>query len=308
MAFGDRNRSDSPLRARPNGVACAKTPPARLFSATRVRALWAAATLLTASNQPLEAQPVPETLRITTLRQEYERFLVEWSGGLPPYALEVSTDANATWTRISPLLRDNSFADLHIDQRPAGLYRVITFPDTTPPPQPTSFSAPVVKCDRAAFVWDPQNDDADGSGIWGYKIYRDGSFLKKLPAPTRYFIDESLLPSTNYLYQLSSVDSAGNESELSPAINVPTPDCISPSDTNLVVNIAWDRSEDNHVVGYLVYRGSQPGVYDWQIDVMQETTYSFDDLSPGVLYFISVTAYDEDGVESDSAGEIVLIP
>ena len=312
MVFGSINRSDSPTAARQIGGARESAPssPGFILFLLDVRRLILAAALAiaAASSLPAVAQPAPEPLRITSLRPEYERFLIEWSGAFPPYAVEVSSDGQSDWTRISPLLRDSSYADLHIDERPAGLYRILTFPDTEPPPQPTGLSAPAVKCDRAALVWDAQEDAADGSGLWGYKIYRDGLLLRKLSAPERYFTDEFLLPMTHYTYQVSALDRAGNESELSSAVTFTTQDCLSPSETNLVVNLAWDRSEDTHAVGYLVYRGSQPGVYDWQIDIMQETSYSFEDLHPGVTYFLSVTAYNEDGVESDSAGEIVFIP
>ncbi len=310
MAFGGIHRSNSPSVAKQTGAAPASVPPSGgLFILCLHRLLVAVALVIAAPSRcPVQAQPAPELLRITTLRPEYERFLIEWTGGLPPYAVEVSMNGVADWTRISPLLRETAYADLHVDERPAGLYRILTFPDTVRPPRPAGLSAPAVKCDRAALIWDPQEDEADGSGIWGYKIYRDGLLLRKLRAPGRYFTDEFLLSATNYTYQISALDRAGNESELSPSVLVTTPDCISPNETNLVVNLSWDRSEDTHVVGYLVYRGSQPGVYDWQIDVMQETSYSFEDLSPGVTYFLSVTAYDEDGVESEPAGEIVLIP
>ena len=313
MAFANINRSDSLNEARQTGAVRASAPNSiRFFFCLRSARPLAivAASVITSSavNFPALAQPAPEPLRITTLRPEYERFLIEWAGGLPPFAVEVSSDVQSNWTRISPLLREGSYVDLHIGERPAGLYRILTFADTEPPPRPTGLSAPAVKCDRAALVWDAQDDAADGSGIWGYKIYRDGLLLKKLRAPNRYFTDEFLLSMTNYTYQVSAVDRAGNESDLSPAITVTTPECLSPNGTNPVVNLTWDHSEDTQVLGYLVYRGSQPGVYDWQIDVMQDASYSFEDLLPGITYFLSVTAYNEDGVESDPGGEIVLIP
>jgi hypothetical protein len=312
MAFDNFNRSALPVASSQLGGARTNVPSSGLFSDflqnVRSLAVAAASAMVLASVPALWAQPAPEPLRITTLRPEYERFLIEWTGGLPPYAVEVNSGVEPSWLRISPLLRDTSYSDLHIDERPTGLYRILTFSDTDPPSRPTGLSAPAVKCDRAALVWDAQEDAPDGSGVWGYKIYRDGYLLKKLRAPDHHFTDEFLLSMTNYTYEVSTMDYAGNESELSPAVTVTTPDCISPSETNLVVNLAWDRSEDPHVVGYLVYRGSQPGVYNWQTDVMQETSYTFEDLSPGVTYFLSVTAYDEEGVESDPAGEVVLIP
>lgn len=310
MAFGGIHRSNLPTAARQTGAARVSVPPSGGPSILCLRR-WVVAVVLAItapSNDSVQAQPAPEPLRITTLRPEYERFIVEWTGGLPPYAVEVSINGVVDWARISPLLRETAYADLHIDARPAGLYRVLTFPDTTRPPQPKGLSAPAVKCDRAALVWDPQDDEADGSGIWGYKVYRDGHLLRKIRAPNRYFTDEFLLSATNYTYQVSALDRAGNESELSPSATITTPDCISPNETNLVVDLSWDRSEDTQVVGYLVCRGVQPGVYDWQIDVMQDTSYAFEDLSPGVTYFLSVTAYDADGVQSDPAGEIVVIP
>src|SRR5262245_36820526 len=115
MSFGNSNM---PTVAKRNGGARVSAPSSGRFCFFPLGAQWLtiAATLAIASAFELTAlaQPVSEPLCIKALRQEYDSFIVEWSGGLPPYAVEVSPDAQTNWIRISPLLRDNSYADLFI--------------------------------------------------------------------------------------------------------------------------------------------------------------------------------------------------
>lgn len=72
------------------------------------------------------------------------------------------------------------------------------------------------------------------------------------------------------------------------------------------VTLSWDAATDkNGVEGYYVYAGltsvaNEGGSYTFpSIDAGNTTTYTVDNLSNGVTYYFSVTAYDEDGNESE---------
>src|SRR5262245_29982797 len=103
MSFGSINCSDTPTVARRTGGARTSAPSSGgfFFFLPTARQLTIAVTLAIAAASGLTAlaQPLPEPLCITALRPEYERFIIEWSGGIPPYAVEVSPDAQTDWIR-----------------------------------------------------------------------------------------------------------------------------------------------------------------------------------------------------------------
>ena len=74
--------------------------------------------------------------------------------------------------------------------------------------------------------------------------------------------------------------------------------------------LSWDVPATNtdgtdltDLAGYKIYYGTSPGTYDSVIDAAKVTTYTFSDLTPAAYYFV-VTAYDEEGNESDYSNEV----
>lgn len=72
------------------------------------------------------------------------------------------------------------------------------------------------------------------------------------------------------------------------------------------ITLTWDAATDNNGVdGYYVYAGltsvaTDGGSYTFpSLDAGNTTTYTVDNLSNGVTYYFAVTAYDEDGNESE---------
>ncbi|MEK9159791.1 MAG: fibronectin type III domain-containing protein [Patescibacteria group bacterium] len=72
------------------------------------------------------------------------------------------------------------------------------------------------------------------------------------------------------------------------------------------VTLTWDAAtDDTGVEGYYVYSGLQPiaekgGSYTFpSIDAENTTTYTVDNLTNGVTYYFAVTAYDDEGNESE---------
>lgn len=66
------------------------------------------------------------------------------------------------------------------------------------------------------------------------------------------------------------------------------------------VSLAWDPSESTNIAGYKVYYGQAAGVYGSPITIGNQTTYTVTGLTPGT-YYLTVTAFDEQGNESDFA-------
>ena len=72
------------------------------------------------------------------------------------------------------------------------------------------------------------------------------------------------------------------------------------------IKLAWDAPTTNSdgspltdLAGYYVYYGTASGVYGSPVDAKNVTTYTLTGLTPGQTYYITVTAYDTSGNESD---------
>ena len=71
---------------------------------------------------------------------------------------------------------------------------------------------------------------------------------------------------------------------------------------NIMLN--WNASASTNVVGYNVYYGTSSGNYPYKINVGNTTTITISNLSAGVTYYLTATAYDANGNESAYSGEI----
>jgi hypothetical protein len=81
-------------------------------------------------------------------------------------------------------------------------------PDTTPPTVPNGLSIAAVSPAEVKVSWKPSSDD---TGVKGYKIYRNGVYLKKTRDATS-MTDTGLKPKTRYCYRVSAYDDSGKES------------------------------------------------------------------------------------------------
>ena len=72
------------------------------------------------------------------------------------------------------------------------------------------------------------------------------------------------------------------------------------------VKLAWDPSPGNPA-GYKLYYGQASRSYQGAIDVGLNTTYTLSGLIDGQRYYLSVTAYDTAGNESDHSDEVTTV-
>lgn len=84
--------------------------------------------------------------------------------------------------------------------------------DTIPPSTPTNLQATAVSSTQINLSWSASPE----SDVEGYKIYRDGSYLKSVT--TTSYSDTNLTPSTQYCYTISAYDAGGNESNQSNSV------------------------------------------------------------------------------------------
>ncbi len=210
--------------------------------------------------------------------------------------------------------------------------------DATPPPIPSGLTATVAGCNQVNLQWNAVTDSG-GSGVRGYRLYRNGARVVEIAAPSTAVNDVGLAALTTYVYAVSSVDNAGNESALGGGVSARTTSCVvaatatpkptstpaattkpnptataavdrtAPSaPTSLTVaaascaqlNLAWGASSDTGGSGLHGYNLYRGGVYVKQI-AAPGTATSDTGLAGGTAYTYVVRAIDNAGNLSGSS-------
>ncbi|WP_339328421.1 glycosyl hydrolase family 18 protein [Luteimonas aquatica] len=92
--------------------------------------------------------------------------------------------------------------------------------DTTAPGVPAGLASPSQTTSSISLSWSASADNAGGSGMAGYDVYRNGSLVGS-PGSTSY-TDSGLAASTSYSYRVRARDNAGNASAQSAQISAST--------------------------------------------------------------------------------------
>ncbi|MBB6091981.1 chitodextrinase [Povalibacter uvarum] len=188
--------------------------------------------------------------------------------------------------------------------------RNVTTPDSIAPSVPTGLSATPASQTQINLSWSPSTDTG-GSGLSGYRIYRNGSLIGT--SATNSYSNSSLTPATTYSYSVAAYDAAGNASAQSGTVSATTPDSTAPSvPTGLtgsaasasLVNLSWSASSDNvGVTGYRIYRGGS------QIGTSATTSYADSTVVGSTTYSYTVAAHDAAGnVSGQSAVKNIATP
>ena len=173
--------------------------------------------------------------------------------------------------------------------------------DGTPPTKPDGLSGTAVSTTEIDLTWNPSSDPE--TGILEYVVYREGDEIAR--SPTTTYSDTGRAPSTTYTYRVSAVNGESVEGSDSSPINVTTLDPVAPppppnlSATTVSaseIDLAWTAPDANDLIGYRVYRNS--------ILVAEPTgtTYRDSGLQAFTTYNYTVTARDNEGLESDPSG------
>jgi hypothetical protein len=94
---------------------------------------------------------------------------------------------------------------------PSSGANVLTSSDTTAPTTPASMAISYTSTTSVRMTW-TASTDSGGSGIQGYRVYRDGLLISPLlPGATRMYVDTTLATNTPYTYEIRGVDNVGNE-------------------------------------------------------------------------------------------------
>jgi YD repeat-containing protein len=200
-------------------------------------------------------------------------------------------------TVVSPNGSDQTTLTYSFDNADNPWQVVTTSQDLTPPNVPTGLSAVAQAFDRIRLNWIPTTDV--GGGPVSYKLYRGGSPVATPGAPP--YDDQPLGANTPYTYNVSAVDTAGNESAQSGPASATTPpgaDLVPPSApyslagtavSGTWINLTWGASTDtggSGLGGYEVYRN---GAY---LSSSTVPSYSDQAATPATSFQYTVRAYD----------------
>jgi fibronectin type 3 domain-containing protein len=177
--------------------------------------------------------------------------------------------------------------------------------DTTPPSVPT-LTVSAASSSQINLSWTASTDNAGGSGVRAYQVYRSGVFLATVTGTT--YSDAGLSAGATYCYTVLAYDNAGNTSAQSASKCATTTssgaDTTPPSVPTLTataasssqINLSWTASTDNTggsgLRAYQIYRS---GVF---LATSTTTTYSDAGLAAGTTYCYTVLAYDNAGNNS----------
>lgn len=100
----------------------------------------------------------------------------------------------------------------------------VTTPDTIAPSTPTGLAASAVSPTQVNLSWNASSDSG-GSGLAGYRVYRNGAQLAAITAAS--FADTAAAGGTVYSYTVVAYDNAGNVSAQSSAVSVATPPALA---------------------------------------------------------------------------------
>src|SRR3954469_2631199 len=178
-------------------------------------------------------------------------------------------------------------------------------PDILAPSVPAGVTATATSATQVQLSWAASTDV--GTGVAGYRVYRDGGANPIANVTTTSYTDSNLNPQTSYSYNVRAFDGANppNESGLSGAVTATTPaapvgDTSPPTvPTNLTGNavsttqirLSWTASTDAGigVAGYYVYRD---GAALPTAIVNGATTYTDGGLTANTGYSYTLRAFD----------------
>ncbi len=169
--------------------------------------------------------------------------------------------------------------------------------DSTPPSVPTGLTLTVANQQKTAvnLTWTASTDNV---AVLGYRIYRNGVYLKLNGSTSAS--DSGLALDTEYCYTVSAFDAASNESGQSSQLcldrvppSVPvmiSATAVSPSQIDLLWSAATDTGSG--LAGYKLYSGGT------LIKSIPTTTGSNGGLTQNTSRCYTVSAYDNHGNES----------
>ena len=264
----------------------------------------------------LHAQLASDPVVIKSLIPSNNIMIVSWEGAIPPYKLQKRASTTNPWIDCTAHIYAMSFA-LPLETNMI-FYRVRTVADRIAPQVPSGLAGLPTSCSLVTLNWTSLacpdqrwcGDNEGGTGLRGYRIYRDGVFLRELNSQVRTTGDSGVTGSRTYSYTIAAIDRAGNESARGPAVVVTTPACPGRPDpvTPANITLAWDANSEADLAGYVLRYGGSSGNYTNSINVGLVTTTTVPALEAGKTYYFGIYAYNRSGLEGPVSNEVFHTP
>jgi len=177
------------------------------------------------------------------------------------------------------------------------------------PTAPTGLSAQGGLPARIALAWN-QNPETDIKYFHLYRKKGEGKFKEKtkLPPDQTQYEDMKLDHGTTYIYQLQAEDKdklLSDFSDSAEAATKPLPHPPTGLEVQGVANgveLSWKPNPEPDIVKYKIYLHSF--LVDKEIGSTDKTQFTIDSLKPDKEYTVTLTAVDQDGLESKKSEQI----
>ncbi|MCZ8518898.1 fibronectin type III domain-containing protein [Paenibacillus caseinilyticus] len=227
--------------------------------------------------------------------------------------IDYATDYQAD--RVHP----NAVGSTKIADSGAGFIATLKLPagaaDTTAPGAPASLTSPSKTTTTVNLAWTAATDNPGGSGVTGYKVYRNGTLIATLGNVLSYQAT-GLTQSTAYTFTVRAVDAKGNEgpaATLSVTTSAPASDSTAPnvpaqptlvSKTHNSVTLSWTAVSDNTggvgVTNYIIEGGPSA------VTVGTVTQTTITGLNPSTPYNFTLKARDANGNTSTASPALAV--
>ena len=204
-------------------------------------------------------------------------FSVVTNGTLGSAVITNAATGAFTYTPITGASGTDSFtfqaSDGQFNSNVATISVTVNPVDTEPPSVPQNLNATAISSTQINLAW-VASGDTGGSGLGGYKVFRNGVEIATILAPS--YTDSALQPNTLYVYTVLAFDNVGNQSTQSapPASAATLPESGGVAYTLLVSN-SRDRSSpiplEAATIAGEVYVFTSPDV------VVEEVRFFLDD-------------------------------
>lgn len=146
------------------------------------------------------------------------------------------------------------------------------------------FAASSADAATLTLAWDPSPDPS----VTGYIVYigtTSGSYYTSIDVGNTTTAQFAQAQANLTYYFVVAAYAGGLVGALSTEVSA-----VAATSSPGSVTLAWDRSGDVSVTGYLVYVGTRSGAYDTTIDVGNTTSTQISRSSPDTTYYFSVAA------------------
>lgn len=147
---------------------------------------------------------------------------------------------------------------------------------------------------------------------WGFGIESvEQSIVPALPGSEESITISGLTQGVTYHAAMSASDARGNESPISNNVNF-VPIVISAPVYSGERKLVWNEGAEFDLAGYIIYYGTESGVYTNSVQILGKETISYylSDLGliKGYDYYFIIRACTESGLESTASNEVIFIP